>query len=458
MATDLHEQLADLASGTTSASPPTDLWSRGVRRRRWVAAGRAGVALVLVLLVGLGGWTWHSARPVQPADPHGSRHVPDRFFYDVSPWTRTFDGPPGQLITVFTTVRETIRHTSNGVIGVTASTGSYGFLDLPADAAPMVDMALSPDGRRLAFWVTGTPSGSANTVREDGQSLAGVGVYDTVTGRVREEHLATVHGIEGRALLWTGDSSLLLSYGQIQGADGTENETSSGFGETEVWDLASAARPVVQPVDRLWSWVDSYDTRGTGGVVASLARNGHTWVVADPGDPASRRPFRMTRDSRVLVLSPDHRRVVGVLGQHVEQGPLEVARIPRHRGGFARFRPLRFGSDWFRPLAWVDLDHVAALRKVVVNDDGMGPHVVGQVELLDLRTGSVRPLVAEFGGNGTNSSDQWLALGLLGAPSATAHHPPSPPDLRSWAIGLGMASGFVLICGLALWSSRVRRT
>src|SRR4051812_47835292 len=97
MATELHDRLTDLAGLTPVASPPVDLWRRGVRRRRAAVAGRVAMAVLLVALVGLGGWTWHAARPVVPADSHGSPHLPDHF-YTPSPWLPSFDGPPGQLV------------------------------------------------------------------------------------------------------------------------------------------------------------------------------------------------------------------------------------------------------------------------------------------------------------------------------------------------------------------------
>jgi len=97
MTTELHERLAGLASVTPATSPPPDLWPRGVRRRRVVAAGRTAVVAVLVLMVGLGGWAWHQTRPVEPADTHGTPHLPDGF-YTPSPWLPSFDGPPGPLV------------------------------------------------------------------------------------------------------------------------------------------------------------------------------------------------------------------------------------------------------------------------------------------------------------------------------------------------------------------------
>lgn len=161
MANELRDRLGDLATHTLPASPPADLWSRGVRRRRARRAIQIAVAAVLVLLVGVGGWTRHQTQPIEPADTHGSAHLPDRFFYQPSPWTASFDGPPGPLVTVIPAERKTMFHSHDGLVGVTASSGTYGFLDVPGDAALSPSLqnqfALSPDGRRLAFWTTGLP-------------------------------------------------------------------------------------------------------------------------------------------------------------------------------------------------------------------------------------------------------------------------------------------------------------
>ena len=212
MSTDLHQRLADLAGHPPPASPPDDLWVRGVRRRRAAAVGRAAVAVVLAFLVGVGGWTWHQARPIQPADTHGSPHLPDRFFRP-SPWTHQFAGPPGQLVTVFPSERKTLLHDSVGLVGVTAASGGYGFLDVPDDAVSNTThgggVALSPNGRSVAFWTSGTPAGTPNTQMEFGATITGVATYDAVTGRVHKHRIATEHGLDPTLLLWSDDDSLM---------------------------------------------------------------------------------------------------------------------------------------------------------------------------------------------------------------------------------------------------------
>ena len=457
MATDLHDRLRDLAARTPSASPPANLWDRGLRRHRATQVGRAVAAVVLVALVGVGGWTWHETRPVEPADTHGSAHVPDRFFYHLSPWTAGFDGPPGPLVTVLPSQRKTVFGSDEGLVGVTASSGTYGFLDLPGDAAlsPTLDaqFAISPDGRRLAFWTTGAPSGAPNTVLENGLTLTGVATYDTVTGQVRRTHLTTGHGIASRLLLWADNDTLLFGYAQILGRDGSENETTSHVAGTEVWDQPSGS-PTLLPTDSLPTFADNFSTRATTGLVVSGSLS-RTWWVLDPQQPA-RRVFRTDQQADLLVPSPDHRRVAAVPEQQNSNGgPLVIAALPGP-GSHAtvKFRTILDGQDWYRPLVWTDSDHVAALRGIEVHDPDGGPHIAGRIDLVDVRTGSSRPLVAEWGTHGTNDSDTWLASGLLGAPVVHAHPPPTPTSPR---LLLGIC-GVGLLVALFLWrATRGRR-
>ncbi|MFZ2016848.1 MAG: hypothetical protein WAV00_23785 [Nocardioides sp.] len=62
MASDLRDRLSDLASHVPSGAPPTDLWARGLRRRRVTRAGSAVLVASLVLVLGVGAWSWQTAR------------------------------------------------------------------------------------------------------------------------------------------------------------------------------------------------------------------------------------------------------------------------------------------------------------------------------------------------------------------------------------------------------------
>jgi hypothetical protein len=463
MGADLRDRLTDLAGHMQPGAPSGDLWTRGVRRRHAERVGTAVLVAVLVLLVGVGSWTWHAATRVQPAAPHGAAYLPDHFFFDISPWTHAFDAPPGPLVKVFPAVRETLFHTENGVVGVTGASGTYGFLDLPSDAvetdAVSDSLALSPDGRRLAFWISGRPSGPANTTLVDGVTITGVAVYDTVTGEVREHRIETVHGLAPSLLLWVDDHAVALGYAQILAGNGSQNSSTSHVDGDSIWDLG-APGPVALPGGTMPLFADNGSTRATRGRVIMPGDRSRSWVTFDPRHPASARTFRTDLAPDVLVLSPDHRRAIGVVvPPHADSGPLDVVRVPagRDRGAEAHLRRLPLGDTWIRPLAWVDHDHVAVVRRIVVHDPVSGPHVAGRVELMDIRTGASRTLVAEYGANGTNESDPWVASDFFRAPSMHAVRPPGPPNLR---LTVGYLGGAGLIGGLLLvaWGvGRARR-
>ncbi len=448
MATDLHERLADLAGHTPPASPPTDLWDRGVRRRRVVAAGRVAVALVLVALVGLGGWTWKQSRPVQPADTPGRAQLPGRFFSNISPWTTAFEGPPGPLVTVFPNEHKTLWHTTNGIVGVTAGSSTYGFLDLPDSAVTDlansdVFMALSPDGRYLAFWLSGTPVGTPNTELE-GVTITGVATYDTVTGRVRESRFSTQHGVDPLTLLWTDDSTLVLSYYQALGGDGSAQASAGHFGAAATWDPRDA-QPTPITDSGLAEDLDSGFTRATSGSVILQSLHPRRWLTGDPADEGSITSFRTDRKADLLVLSPDHRRAIGVITGGSDHGPLAITRVPRDSGHTAALKPLTLGNEWVRPLAWLDDDHVAVSRQMLVHDPVNGDYVGSRVDSVDIVTGTARTLVTGVGYHGTSDSDPWIANDLWRAPGVVAKPPPSPPNQRAWTIGLGIAGSLVLL-------------
>ena len=428
MATELHERLAELADVTPPGSPPGDLWDRGVRRRRVVAASRVAVALVFFLLVGLGGWTWHASRPIEPADPQGEPHLPDRF-YVPSPWVRSLESPSGALVAIGTAVRKSLLHTQLAVYGVTASSGQYGFLDLE-DAASFDgrDPALSPTGRYVAYWLRSRPSDSSNA---DG--VGGVGVYDGVTGQTRFYRQASPHGLAPWTLAWVGASDLVIDFDRWRtGGAGGAADTPSALR----WSMGS---PSPRPLSA--SVTEHVDP--SAGITSS--GNG-TWLVA---------PFLVDKADRVVRISG-----VGTpYGAEVSPGRHWLAALHgrgspsrvavhvlvskgRNRIHATPVRLLPTQQKYLSLLGWVDEDHLAG--------EAAAPGATFRrlVVALDVRTGETTTLVRP-------GSLPILATGFLDAPIVPASPPPHPLD-RRWLAGGTLLCVAVVVLYL-VGAARVRR-
>lgn len=438
MSNDLRDRLADLATHTPVAAPPADLWDRGVRRRRVDRAITGLLIAVVVLLLAVGGWSFHAQRDVQPVDTHGAAHLPDRFF-DPSPWMSSFAAAPGPLVAIGSADHKSLLHSRRDVYGVTASDGQYGFLDLPdladrGDYASAVPPALSPDGRYVAFWMTGAPSGSANT-QLYGQTITGIGVYDATTGRTRTSQVSTRHGLAPESLVWSDQRTLVMLVGQTRSGDANrQRSTSEDHLRLLAWRLESP-RPVV--VDAPADYGDL--SPGKGFVVSGQRL---VW----PRDPA--RDTRMhapVGTAPALVVSPFGTRVANVAGAR-NPNNLQVGRI--NRPGRATMRPVNRFAQYYRPLVWTDRQHVVAVAR---NRSIDGP-LTARLELVDVRSGSRRILTNHLPGGGNAWDNLSFASDLLTSPSTHAESPPHAWNLRGVAIGV-----LALLVGLLLLGFMVRR-
>jgi hypothetical protein len=453
MSSDLQDQLADLATLAPPATPPTDLWDRGVRRHRLDRAASAGVVVVTVLLVALGGWTWHGSRTVAPADTHGSPHLPDRF-YEPSPWLGAFAGPPGQLIATGVAEHKTLLQTRHAVFGVTASSGRYGFVELPSYAVTDSERVetnaptLSPDGHSIAFWTAGTPSGAPNT-KLVGVTVTGVGVYDTTTGQVRRTSIATVHGLEPSTLEWLDDGTLVIGISQASFADANPESCCSGHWQgLATWQVDGSAGVTMLP-QSLPSFIEASSTSAAHDLI--LFSGGHkTLHEIDPQPAVEDRKITLADTTQYAVLSPNRGRIAYVSGRGTRSARLLVARIPAGNAGVIASHRVPSTRPFERPVAWMDDRHVAVVSRIVI------AHQVNfRLDRVDVRSGEVRTLISPSTGDGADSPlGVSLATDLLTAPATDASPPPRPWNLR-WVFGLSI-SGLVCLV-LFVWGARGRR-
>ncbi|MEZ5095255.1 MAG: hypothetical protein R2731_03540 [Nocardioides sp.] len=278
----LRDRLAGLAEAASDAVPPRGLWAVEQRRRAEIRRFTVLVAAAALALVGLLlGAAWRVAQPPAPATTRSEVGLPDRL-YDPSRWLRTAPGAElGQLVAIQTASQGGWWGGRPGVVAVSAATGEYAFLDLPDLAAG--DVALSPDGRAVAYWTMGTPSGPPH--RDDGgDTITGVAVLDTATGEVHRWEVPTEHGLGPQALTFVSGDSLWISYSQYLG----------GVGDPESQQFSSQGQPV-----RLWRFRSSVPQvlglpAGVSGDIVA-ARNGRAWVegrlvdLTAEANPRSRR-------------------------------------------------------------------------------------------------------------------------------------------------------------------------
>lgn len=444
--TDLHEhlvRLADQAESPDHAATGRDLWARGrryQRRRRAGTAVIAGVAAALVLAIGSVTWQ-RGAQPPVVAPAGAPVGLPSQV-YEPSRWLPGTDGqPPGQLIAIMSAERGQWWGSEYETVGISAAAGEYRFLDLP-DEASDTDPSLAPDGHHVAYWTTGPTTGSPNTAGGQSDTVAGVAVYDTVTGEVQRHPIETEHGLWDSLLVWVDEDTLAIDFSQYAGGEGdSDMDQSSGREAPGLrWDLGS--EPVPFPVvDGLSVGLPAPPS--TGGRAAFYTEDG-LGILSDDGLVARGRTDAV--DSQTVAVNPSGTLAVGV-AQRGGRNPnrVMVAAVPAAGGGWD-FEMLPDSDRSFRAVGWRDDDHVLVERRV-----GGGFSMRSGIYSVDARTGEADLLLEQP--EGSFRGTRW-AGDLLGAPVVDRPEPPSPLDPRVTVgllvVTLGTA-GFLIV----RWRRRV---
>lgn len=388
MSTDLRDELTRLAETTPPAIAPPDLWHRGVRRQRRVRA-LTGLAAAAAVVVAMGVSTFGidalRADPPQPAKGERVGAVPDRL-ETPSRWLPTTSerGPIGPLAVIAGAEEATgwFDGSTNGVVGVSATTGTYRFLDPPdrvtdEQALPLGDdaMVLSPDGRSLAYWLQ---------QRGHDDRVGGFAVYDTATGDVVRHEEGSGLGLYPDGLHWVGNDALVVTYGQTvrirrDGRAGTDIAprlwTPSTGVLTELdrpfsrgWDFQPTSDGFVTRTNRGFAFYDN----ASGGLARTLRLSGVPRSV----------------DLAKVVFNPQGTTVVGL--EHPNGPPVRRLWVGQAGRAEVRAEPLGTGLTMFDLLGWTDQGHVV-VRAAVPGSNGRSVAAYA----VDVATGKHELLVHE---------------------------------------------------------------
>jgi hypothetical protein len=425
MTAQLPERLRDLADSAPGPLSATGLWQEGRRRhRRRLVTGLAVVAAVVALTAVAGYGDWSSRRPepsAPPATPNGPMTIPDHLF-NPSPWLPT-TRVPGRLVAVMSSTRDRFPFGSdrNAIVGVAAGTQTYRFLELLGQA-PEPDVALSPDGRHLAYWVTRDP-GDASVVAN---AVVGIAVLDLTTGSVERHVVPTRYGLAPDTLSWVDSETVAMATDRF-----TSSEVTSLAGPTRV-HLVTVGSPVASELPH--SNVGPVPTAAGGGYAAEAGpRAWRTWYATG----RVRSDIRTSVPLHSVAYDVSSGRLAGTRARSSTSGPLEVGHVVGHH---VRLRVVPGHHVYSEALVWVDPAHVATVRQT---RDGLVYDVV------DVRTGARREL----------TSKPWYAFqvardALHHATTVPAIAPPSPWNPR-WVT----LAGLLLVAalgGVALVARRPR--
>ncbi len=380
------------------------------------------VALTVVLLSAVGGWAVHRDRAPDPTgDPGAAPGIPTQIHHP-SPWLPGTDGtPPGQLSTLVPGKRGGWTHYHWGMVGISATTGAYHYLDIPGCIS--VD-GLSPDGRHVSCFA----GASAEAGPED--PIVGVEIYDTTTGHLDRWSGTGAFGLN--TLTWNGDDAVTFRAG----------------GTSYLWHFGHGTpRPIVKHLTfRV----------GNAGDAGLYLRGHHGFFYLDPA--RHRRVDIVTVSSgeqltTPAAVSPSGRRIA-VTGAGQDRrwlmagdvaaggGTTHVTRVPA-----AVHSPLIVG--------WADDQHLMVVS--LVSPTGTGamsdPAARFALDEVDVRTGRVTQVAG--------LSDQQTGWGATFATSMLAEPTrdfPAPPDPLDPRLAAALAVGVLLLGTVAVlvWRRRVR--
>jgi hypothetical protein len=433
--TDRLEQLA--AHAPRGGIDPDAVWTHGRRRQRV----RLGAALAALVAVGALGTT---ATPLlveraQRVDPAGSadRMVLPDLVRQPGGWEPEFASAPGRLSAVGLGTRSGLLSDRNAWWGVSARTGESRFLDLPdAPVGFTTQPALSADGRRLAYLVTGEvdeePVGADGTV--GGEPVVGVCVLDLETGRRKVWEVDSPHGLFVGGMAWAGDV-LWWTAGpaRLVGDGGIAARTRS-----RTWDLRTADRDDGDSPSRRrvgadgvghapGGFVDQGTSRGVELVTGVESEVIRLALPDDAPEGAGTTDTAVSTDGSLLatLLLPDASRYDSA-PIPVLVGDLPGRDVALRRLGDAAAETI-VGWRSATELVVAGLDEVEEGR----------PRRVNRAWTLDVRTGE-RTALLEFSGNTPQLAADALAAEVVQAPDA-----PFAPDPR--LVGLGLLAGAFVV-------------
>jgi hypothetical protein len=427
------------AHAPTAVAAPEVLWAQGRRRQRraWAA-----VAACAVVLAGLGAAVLppvlRLTDPPVAVSPGSSGLVLPDHVREPGRWEPEFPAAPGPLTAVGVGSRSGWLSTRGAWWGVSGTTGESRFLDLPDASLEIEAMpALSADGTRLAYWVTGETSETLpdpdGLHPDDALPIVGVAVLDLVTGDVRRWTTDSPRGKAPVGMAWAGDV-LWWSSG-----DWDEDSTTTQGGYAVVnrtWDLSTDERTDL-PRGSADGRLSLAPTAPSPGGFLAATRQGLRTVTARGLEPTTRLDRNLlAQESTMPAIAPDGTRVAGI-----EEVDPQVFDVAPHRllvgdlapGGVARLEPVA-GIEAHAVLGW------RSAREVVVLTDRAA-------SVVDVGTGEGRPLL-DFAGNVPDfAGDAWSG-DLVDAPDA-----PLAPDPRLVAFLVGVAA----VVGTSVWRSVRRR-